>query len=232
MEPAMLPPMPCEASPLSLADDMGADALTGQAPDSACAEPAPVAGEEEQFAALLAPIQATQDVLADHALTIATEVAALGGQVAELVRLGEQREATIDRLHAENQALRAGEREQALVPVFRDLIALHDALDGLATRHAAEGAAVAAADIARVQESVVDLLARYDVESYTADVNAAFVAKEHRAVKTLETSDPAQHLTVVAVHRVGFRTPAHVIRALEVSVRRTTQHLIPTDHVR
>jgi molecular chaperone GrpE (heat shock protein) len=147
---------------------------------------------------------------------VARQQAVIEAKVDENLRLGELRERTIDRLHAENQALRLGEHEQALTPVFRDLITVFDTLAGLAARYAKAGETTVARDVATVRDTVADILGRYDVEHFGADPGTPVLTRVHRVLDTIPGSQ-AQDCTIAEVHRVGFRTPRRVLRYVEVT---------------
>lgn len=138
-------------------------------------------------------------------------------------RISQDRERVVDRLHEENQRLRAGELAQMLAPIFRDLVRLYDDLERTARAYEARGDAVttdAARDVASYRDAVLDLLYRHGVEPYDAPEGTPFAASEHRALKPIPTSDPAKDRTIARVIRRGFRTDARIVRALEAEVYR------------
>ena len=166
------------------------------------------------------------DALETAAAAVASAVAELAAEqhslverVGAAVRLAEKRETTIDRLATENAALRAAEREGQSLPIFRDLVALYDGLDGLAGRYASAGDSRVAGDVGTMRDLVTDLLARYGVETYAPEVGESVQPKAHRTVRTVPGA-AEQHLTVASVLRVGFRTEARVVRVPEVAAYR------------
>ena len=144
-------------------------------------------------------------------------------QMAEANRIGQDRERIIDRLHDENQKLRAGELQQMLSPILRDLIRLFDDLQRTAQAYATRGDAMpaeAVRDLECYRDAVSDILYRQGVERYEASEGATFDPKEHRALSSVVTTDPGKDRTIAQVVRVGFRTDARVIRHLEAEVYR------------
>lgn len=150
----------------------------------------------------------------DHPGQIQEQLAALGARIDEGQRLALERERVIDRLHEEVQRLRAGELQQALMPLIRDLIRLHDDLLALAAhREDAEPFRVCAA-------TVLDILARQDVEPFEAVPGEAVEPRLHRAARAISAPDAASDRTIAASLRPGFRRGERVIRAADVEVFR------------
>ncbi|MGH9937456.1 MAG: nucleotide exchange factor GrpE [Blastocatellia bacterium] len=141
----------------------------------------------------------------------------------EANRIAQDRERVIDRLHQENQQLRGGELQQAMAPVFRDLIRLHDDLLQTSQRYLARAEASdteAARDFQSYSDAVTDILYRYGVERYETDVGAPFNSKEHRALAVVPTTDENLDRGIAKVIRFGFRTETRIVRLLEAEVFR------------
>ncbi len=144
--------------------------------------------------------------------------------------LSRERERIVDRLHQENQDLRAGELWQAVVPVFRDLIRLYDDLDLTALRYEVrtdlDGKEVVR-DFQSFRDAVEDLLYRHGVERYTASEGVAFNSKEHKALGVVPTQDEKLDRTLARVVRSGFRMDARAVRILEAEVFRFSPAVTP-----
>jgi molecular chaperone GrpE (heat shock protein) len=156
---------------------------------------------------------------------IAGRLDELGGCLDEANRISRERERIIDRLHQENQQLRGGELQQAMTPVYRDLIRLHDDLLQTSRRYLAQSAASddeAARDFQSYSDAVMDVLYRYGVERYEAAEGAPFNPKEHRAVAAIPTTDGNLDRAIAKVIRFGFRTETRIVRLLEAEVYRAT----------
>ncbi|NDD30909.1 MAG: nucleotide exchange factor GrpE, partial [Proteobacteria bacterium] len=76
----------------------------------------------------------------------------------------------------------------------------------------------AAGDLGAFAQGVADILERYGVERYIADVGSPYVAREQRVVGSVPVDDPARDRCVAEIARYGFRTEARVLRPLEVVV--------------
>ena len=137
-------------------------------------------------------------------------------------RIATERERIVDRLHQENQQLRSGELQQAMLPLFRDLIRLHDDLRQTGQRHERQDSAEAGRDFQAYSEAAADILYRYGVERYEAAEGTAFNPKEHRALAAIPTPDASLDRMIAKVIRLGFKTEARVIRLLEVEVYRVS----------
>jgi molecular chaperone GrpE (heat shock protein) len=137
----------------------------------------------------------------------------------EANRISQDRERIIDRLHQENQQLRSGELQQAMMPFLRDLIRLHD--DLLLTAHRyLDQKAEAGQDFESFSEAAADILYRYGVERYIAVEGTPFNPKEHRALAAIPTEEAALDRTIARVVRAGFRIETRVLRPLETEVYR------------
>src|SRR5574341_41670 len=144
----------------------------------------------------------------------------------EANRISQDRERIIDRLHQENQQLRSGELQQAMTPVYRDLIRLHDDLLQTSQRYSAQGeasGAEAARDLQSYSDAVMDILYRYGIERYEVAEGAPFNPKEHRALAAVPTADESLDRAIVKVIRFGFRTETKILRLLEAEVYRATR---------
>lgn len=142
---------------------------------------------------------------------------AVSEQVAEMVRLQRRHDVLVDRLHDENQRLRAGELAQAQAPLIRDLLRLHDniaELDG----DAADGEGSV---LGEVRKSLLGILDRAGVESFAPDAGTPFDPATQQGVGRVPADDPAVDNTVARVIRCGFRQiGGRVLRPADVEIHR------------
>jgi molecular chaperone GrpE (heat shock protein) len=158
--------------------------------------------------------------IANHCAEIHDNVTALLNQSAEAAAADFRRENFIDKLHQENQRLRAGEIREAVEPVLRDLIRLHDDLEKSARAWAAKGVCEsgAAAEFGIFADVAADTLARYGVEKFTVEPGSPFQIQEHRALAALPTTSREQDRRIHQVVHAGFRCGPRILRSLEVEV--------------
>jgi molecular chaperone GrpE (heat shock protein) len=138
-----------------------------------------------------------------------------GERLEEAQRLLARQSDLVDRLHAENQTLRAGELRNAQLPLIRDLLRLHDDVGRM--REACESDH----DLRLVQEGLADALARNGVESYAPDSGEGFDPRLHAAAGVESTAEESLDRTVAEVTRQGFRWESgDTIRVAEVRAYR------------
>lgn len=160
---------------------------------------------------------------ADAHQALGARIDALTAAVSELTRIGKDRERVIDRLHEENQKLRAGEIQQALAPVIRDLIRLYDDLAGMAescSNSADDGRRAMAKDWEIFSDTVLDMLYRQGVERFKADAGTAFNAREHNGKGFITSDDKNLDNTIARMVRYGFQGAAGIVRHAQVEVYR------------
>ncbi|MBX3169601.1 MAG: hypothetical protein KF760_19520 [Candidatus Eremiobacteraeota bacterium] len=133
--------------------------------------------------------------------------------LSEANQLNRERERLVDRLHEENRRLRAGELQQAISPICRDLIRLYDEL---------EKSSQVALEFKYFRDLVSDILNRHAaLETFGPGLEGTlFEPREQRAVATTCTADPARDRTLARVIRVGFRAGERIFRPLEAEVYR------------
>lgn len=159
-------------------------------------------------------LDATTAAPADDA--VAAAVAGLGARLEESQRLQSRQSDLIDRLHAENQQLKAGELRAAQLPLVRDLLRLHDDIARMRT-----AASDADGDLRVVVESLSDTLARNGIEAYAPGPGEPFDARLQSAAGVEPTEDEALDKTVAEVTRQGFRwASGETIRVAEVRAYR------------
>jgi molecular chaperone GrpE (heat shock protein) len=194
-------------------------------------EPQPATVEDEQSVEITE--NASPDILtrpneADHVIALLTS---LSDELRETNRISQERESIIDRLHRENQQLKQGELQQALLPIFRDLIRLYDDLKSTAAsyaKHATTESEKVVKDWNCYRDTVTDILYRHGVEQIEADIGEDFNSKEHKAVAAIHVADLAQDRKISKIVRDGFRTENKIIRNVEVEVFRCSAPEIET----
>ena len=147
----------------------------------------------------------------------------LAARLEEGNRLAMDRERIIDNLHHDNQSLRQGELQQALLPVLRDSIRLFDDLKQTSRNYAERQSLVpanVASDFRCFAETVSDILYRYGVESYSAAAGDPFNAKDHRVLGVVQTFQKEKDRTIARIIREGFRSNLITVRLLEAEVYR------------
>jgi molecular chaperone GrpE len=179
-------------------------------------------GDGESPPSLVTESDAPQPPLASPLPELTAGIAALTLEIREATSLAKHREQTISRLHDEVQELRKGELAQALAPVFRDLIRLHDELASLVVEKEAAGDADSAKTFAYFRSEVLEMLARHDVEPFDLRSGERFDPTQSRAIGVVASNDPSLDRCVATMHRRGFRLGLRVLRVAEVEVYRTT----------
>jgi molecular chaperone GrpE (heat shock protein) len=173
-------------------------------------EPSPSPGDEIEATSPSSPLQDLTD-----------GIAALATEVREAAFLAKHREQTISRLHDEVQELRKGELAQALAPLFRDLIRLHDDLAGVVAEKEAAGDADAAKTFAYFRGEILEMLARNNVEPFDLQSGDRFDPSQSRAIGVVPSNDPVLDRCIATMQRRGFRLGPRVLRVAEVEVYRT-----------
>lgn len=134
------------------------------------------------------------------------ELAALRAEVARDHERAAARERVIDRLHDDNQKLRAGERHLLLRPLLTDLQRLRHELLRTAAGLPESFSGARAADLLRSYADNLELtLERGGVAVVAPEPGAAFDPSTHRAAGAVETADPAQDATVAEVVLDGYQ---------------------------
>jgi molecular chaperone GrpE len=145
------------------------------------------------------------------------ELAGVDGRLAESQRLLVRQSELADKLHAENQRLRAGELRGAMLPLVRDLLRLHDDIGRIA------GEAERVEDLELMQASLLDALARNGILAVRPAVGEQFDPKRHSVAGVVETDDASVDRSISDVIRLGFQwEDGQVIRVAEVRVYKHT----------
>jgi molecular chaperone GrpE (heat shock protein) len=214
----------------------GDDAATGTPDEAATAipdgdvpGPAPDAGDAAAAdEVVLIAVERVEALVArgrEDTMALLTALERLDGRIAERDRLAERDRDLVDRLHAENQRLRAGEAFQMIAPVARDLVRLRDQARQLDAASPEPGKG----DAALIEPQLVQILARMGVEAYEPEPGEAFDAARHQGVGRRPTPDAALDGTVAAVRREGFAGPdTRPLRPAEVEVWRHDPAPAPT----
>jgi molecular chaperone GrpE (heat shock protein) len=189
---------------------------------------APESSNEEDKQSVGAEENTSPDVQLQHGEADRKVIAlltSLSDQLKENNRISREREIVIDRLHQENQKLKQGELQQALLPLFRDLIRLYDDLKSTAATYDGQtttGSEKYVNDLCCYRETIADILYRHGVEKIEVTLGEDFNSKEHKAVAAALAAEQEQDRKISRVVRDGFRTETKVIRSAEVEVLRYT----------
>jgi molecular chaperone GrpE len=145
---------------------------------------------------------AEDPVPAEEADELARRLDKIEAQLAEFHRRSAHRESVIDRLHEENQRLRAGIARIVLEPVVADLIRLYDQLGREVRRLEAGGQDPHL--LWSFAEDVVQILDRCGIEVFSAEPGDRFERDRHRPLAVVACDDESTHNTVAEVVAVGF----------------------------
>ncbi|MEI9975280.1 MAG: nucleotide exchange factor GrpE [Ignavibacteriota bacterium] len=169
----------------------------------------------------ISPIAETAEETTGHS----QELSELARAMEESNRISAERERVIDKLYEDNQRLRAGELQQALMPVLRDLMRLYDDLNKTATAYSGR-TSIDPGEVLReweyYRDSILDILYRQGVEPCATTEGSSFDPREHRACGTVSTNEHHRDRTIARVIRVGFRTEARILRTPDVEVYRAS----------
>lgn len=148
---------------------------------------------------------------------VTTVLASLQERLGESQRLLGRQSDLVDKLHAENQRLRAGELRAATLPLVRDLLRLYDDI----VRFSADNGDSQDLDLVKV--SLLDALARNGIAAFTPEPGEQFDPKQHNVAGVLPTEDASLDRTVAEVSRVGVRwEDGQTIRVADVRVYKHT----------
>ncbi|WP_045876175.1 hypothetical protein [Pseudofrankia sp. DC12] len=146
---------------------------------------------------------------------LAEELATVARRLDELARLRRHDVELVDRLHEENGKLRQGELTEAMGPLLRGLIRLHDQMSSLG----ADDPQSVAGILCKQLLQVLDISA--DVRPYIAVPGSPFDPTRHLALRGVGTDDPARDRTIARGVRPGFvRGSSTVLRPAEAEVYR------------
>jgi hypothetical protein len=178
-------------------------------PDGHHPEPADQRAEPTDLVPPAGPVAATTVPAADESTPrlerILDRLTGIEGALHEFHRRAAHRESVIDRLHEENQGLRAGIRRAILDPVVTDLVRLHDGLAGEAGRLAREHDDRTSALLASFADDVELALERCGFTLSRPEPGETFQSGTQVAAAIVPTDDPARHNTVAEVIQPGIR---------------------------
>lgn len=151
---------------------------------------------------------------------VVEELEKVADRLDELARLQRHNASLVDRLHAENQRLRSGEIAQAVAPLIRDVIRVHDDVQKLQNAAPNDGGTD---DLALVRRSLLEVLSRAGVEAFVANPGDSFDPVRHNGLRGLEADAPDLVGTVAEMMRAGFAYTSEggrVLRPADVAVFR------------
>jgi molecular chaperone GrpE (heat shock protein) len=148
---------------------------------------------------------------------LATAFTGLDRRLEESQRLLVRQSELADKLHGENQRLRAGELRGAMLPLVRDLLRLHDDIGRIAD------ATEQVEDLELMQISLLDALSRNGIVSVRPAEGEQFDPKRHSAASVVEAADASLDRSISEVIRLGFQwEDGQVIRVADVRVYKHT----------
>jgi molecular chaperone GrpE (heat shock protein) len=218
------------------AEAQDAEGGSGPAPEAAPAGPAPAALEPERPDDVVQTPGAEQPPEAEQLPDLSeaerapesegpdlagleASIAGFDTRLEESHRLLARQSDLVDRLHAENQDLRAGELRNAQLPLVRDLLRLHDDVGRM--REAAGEPNGESDDIRLVQESLLDVLARNGVEPFAPGEGEPLDPRLHAVAGTEPIAEEPLDKSVAAIVKRGFRWDSgDVIRVAEIRAYR------------
>jgi molecular chaperone GrpE (heat shock protein) len=157
----------------------------------------------------------TQSDTPDIGAAVSQRLAQAEIRLDEALALAKHRDQLVDRLHRENQQLRQGELQSAILPLLRDLMRLLDDLEQM-LEHDPE-----AGDVQFVHGAVQDILSRHGICGFAPEQHDPFDSTVHSAIGTVPTDSPEEDRRICAVRRRGFRRDdGSVLRAADVTVYR------------
>jgi molecular chaperone GrpE (heat shock protein) len=160
------------------------------------------------------PTPAEPATAAEHA-ELLEALSRIYKQLGESQRLLDRQQVLADRLHAENQTLRAGELRSAQLALVRDVLRLYDDVGRMRDSAEEEG------DLRIVRETLADALVRNGVVPFEPDRGDDFDSHTHSVVGVEATVDEGLDRTVAEVVKQGFRWESgEVIRVAEVRAYR------------
>lgn len=160
--------------------------------------------------------EADRSVVVEQLVGFRAQLQAIEAKVSEVARLGDRREALIDRLHEENQRLRVGELAQAQSPVIRELIRTYDLVVTLAAEESP-----GRRELELVLRRLLDGLEQFGVRLLDVAADTSFDSALHVGVASAPTPGRDLDMTVERTVRVGFvQDGERVLRPADVEVRR------------
>lgn len=154
---------------------------------------------------------------------VVATLAVLRDDFRRLTDVNAQQAALIDRLHADNQAMRRAETERQRDPLVRELIGLADTSLRTARdwRNRDAAAAEPVVDALRgVADDIRLILEHQGFEAYEPAPGDAFDRRHHRSKGSATTADQSLDDRVAEVLRPGYRTGERTMRPAEVLVWR------------
>lgn len=203
---------PAEAS-------VGVDAASG-GPEEATlpADPLVEAGPPVEVPATM-PSEPELPDQSDRIDAVLLEIERLNVALEELTRLGQRQMEHIDRLHAENQQLRAGELRQAMSPLLRSLVRHHDNVAKMVEAAGSDASEVGA--LTDVRAGLLSVFRTAGVEAFEVELGERFDASRHQGVGRSETDEVALDGAVAGMRRCGFvADDGRIVRPAEVDVYR------------
>ena len=165
---------------------------------------------------------ASVELLLDRSHTLENAFGALRGEIEKKALDDNSREETIDRLHAEVQEYKRGLLDQALDPIIRGLIQIHDHIGQSAYGPSTSASAGPPSETVELLESIrtelEDLLTIHGVDAFVEDGDV-FIAGRQRALSATEEPPSAESAGMISRRvRSGFEKSGVVLRPENVEL--------------
>jgi hypothetical protein len=197
------------------AADRGSAAAATESAGAGQVDAAVVGGPPDRGDDAPAPVLAAAGPAEPPRPAVLAAIEELTRRVEELARLRRYDAEIVDRLHAENSRLRQGELTEALGPLLRGLIRLHDQMTSLGADDPQSVAGILRKQLLQLLDVAVD------VRPYTAVPGSPFDPARHLGLRGVGTDDPARDRTIARTVRPGFvRGGSTVVRPAETEVYR------------
>lgn len=168
------------------------------------------------------------DVLESAVTGIQESVDSLGKATDQLLALFKERlrydqtkENVIDRQHQELKDLREGLKVDLLRPILYDIAAelddIHQMKEALGDR---DGSLLASEQLTNVEDVLIDILDKNDVEQVSSQPGEPFLGKWQRMVKPVDTDDPNKHKTIAQSLAPGYKRGEESVFKERVTVYR------------
>jgi len=165
---------------------------------------------------------ASVELLLDRSHTLENAFGALRGEIERKALDDNSREEMIDRLHAEVQEYKRGLLDQALDPIIRGLIQIHDHIGQSAYGTSTSASADLPSETVELLESIrtelEDLLTIHGVDAFVEDGDV-FIAGRQRALSATEEPPSAESAGMISRRvRSGFEKGGVVLRPENVEL--------------
>lgn len=217
---------PEATSPEEAAPEQQEAELEVESAPSADAPQEPNAVELESTESVESEAEPAAEPELDTTALVAEALARIEEKLGESQRLLDRQSEVASRLHAENQALRAGELRKAQLPLVLNILRVYDDIARMAEMTDDN----ASSDLHLAAEAMVDALERSGVSTMAVTTGEPFDAKRHKVTTIEPATDPEAERTVARVVRAGFIwSDGELVRVSDVAVFKYQPPAKPAD---